>query len=224
MPSDLERWTVLNALFALVSAALSLACADLRPALLVAAGSLAFTYLRSKTTRHGAANAVTASRMALLCLVLGLAPDRGRWVAITACVVWAMDGLDGWVARRFDEASVFGAHFDMESDSYAILLLDLQLVIHHRYAAWVLIAGSLRYLYVLTRFWIGPGRARERRSNVARWVFSLLVASRIVAAWPHVRELATPLLAIATCAVIASFAPDFYVLRGGSRVASEGTG
>jgi len=224
VPTDIERWTLVNAVLALAAAALSVACADLRPALLVAAASLAFTYLRSSTARAGAANAVTASRIALLCLVLGLVPERGRWVAVVAFLVWTLDGLDGWLARRRGETSKFGAHFDMESDSYAVLLLDLQLVIHHGYGAWVLIAGCLRYVYVLTRAWVGPRVVRERRSSSARWIFSLLVVSRVLACWPHVRDVATPLVALATCAVVVSFAPDFYALRVADDIASEGTG
>jgi phosphatidylglycerophosphate synthase len=213
---------VLNALLALAAAALCVALADLRPALLVAAASLAFTYLRSSPALTGAANAVTASRIALLCLVLGLVPERGRWVAIVAFVVWTLDGLDGWLARRRGETSEFGAHFDMESDSYAVLLLDLQLVVHRGYGVWVLIAGGLRYLYVLTRFWLGPRVVRERRSSSARWIFSLMVVSRVVACWPNVRDIAAPLVAIATGAVVVSFAPDFYALRSGQHAASEG--
>jgi phosphatidylglycerophosphate synthase len=224
VPSDIERWMVLNSLLALATAAICVALGDLRPALLVAAASLTFTYVRSSPALTGAANAVTASRIALLCLVLGLVPERGRWVAIVAFAVWTLDGLDGWLARKRGEVSEFGAHFDMESDSYAVLLLDLQLVVHHGYGVWVLIAGGLRYLYVLSRFWIGPRVVRERRSTSARWIFSLLVMSRVIACWPNVRDIAAPLVAIATCAVVVSFAPDFYALRGGHHVAPKGTG
>jgi phosphatidylglycerophosphate synthase len=37
----------------------------------------------------------------------------------------ALDGLDGWLARRFGLASAYGARFDMEVDGFLILVLAL---------------------------------------------------------------------------------------------------
>jgi phosphatidylglycerophosphate synthase len=224
VPSGVERWTVLNAGAALAAAALSLACHDLRPALIVSVSALTWLVLQNvprgvvqRVAGLGVANSVTAARMVLLCSVMACVPERGSWVAAAAFTMFALDGLDGWLAKKLGEASTFGAHFDMETDSHAVLLLDLLLIIHGGYGVWVLVAGAARYVYVLARFLAGPRELKERRSRVGRWVFSLLIVSRIVACVPSFRSLGLPLLALATLAVCASFTPDFLALRPAAR-------
>lgn len=212
LPDRIERWSVCNAVAALAGAALCLVLRDLTPALLVALGSLAAIY-GAAAPSGGVANAITACRIALLCAALAFVPEDGYWVAAAALANFALDGVDGWAARQLDQASAFGARFDMESDSHTVLLLDLQLIVHGGYPGWVLWAGALRYVFVLSRFVVGPRELRERRSNLTRWVFSLVFVSRTLACLPDVRSFALPLLALATLAVTASFAQDFYELR-----------
>ena len=202
-----------NALAALTGALLSLALHDMRPALAVTVGSLCCMYLAAAPSGVVLASAITAGRTAMLCAALAFAPEHGALIAGATLVNFTLDGLDGWVARRFDQVSDFGARFDMESDSHTVLLLDLWLVVQAGFPAWVLIAGVMRYAIVLCRFVAGPRVHKERRSRFSRWVFSLLVVSRAFACLPDVRGLSLPLLALATLAVCVSFAPDFYGLR-----------
>ncbi|HKU44250.1 MAG TPA: CDP-alcohol phosphatidyltransferase family protein [Polyangiales bacterium] len=218
LPDGIERWSVCNALAALAGAGLSVGLRDAKPAVLVAAVALGFAFYRAAPREALIPSAITASRVALLCAALGLAAEREYWVATAALANFALDGLDGWAARQLDQSTAFGARFDMECDSHTVLLLDLHLFLHGGYPAWVLWAGALRYVYVLTRFVVGPRELRERRSNVTRWVFSLVFVSRTFACLPDMHALALPLLALATLAVTASFAPDFYALRSARAV------
>ena len=190
---------------------------DLTPALFVGLSSLAWFCLRAAPSGIGIADAITACRIGILCAALGFIPEHRAWVAGAALLNFALDGVDGWAARKLGQASAFGARFDMESDSHTVLLLDLQLIVHAGYPNWVLCAGVLRYAFVLSRFVVGPGEFRERRSSITRWVFSLVFVSRTFACLSDKRGLALPLLAIATLLVIASFAPDFYGLRSARR-------
>jgi phosphatidylglycerophosphate synthase len=128
--------------------------------------------------RFGFANAVTCIRLLVL-LTLGLPP---RWLVPTCALtitllVLALDLLDGWLARRFADASAFGAHFDMETDALLVLIVTLRLWLGQGYPAWVLISGCLRYAYVLWLWaWPGPAAAREApRSRLGRWAFTLLM-------------------------------------------------
>jgi phosphatidylglycerophosphate synthase len=219
LPDIFERWAVSNAVFALAGAAVCLGLRDLRPALFVGLSSLTWFWLRAAPSGVGIASAITATRTGILVAALGLVPDRGTWIAVAALANFALDGIDGWVARKLGQTSAFGARFDMESDSHTVLWLDLQLVIHSGYPVWVLWAGVLRYAFVLSRFVVDPCEFRERRSNYTRWVFSLVFVSRTFACLPDMREFALPLLAVATLAVSASFAPDFWALRSARRAA-----
>lgn len=102
----------------------------------------------------GIANGATLLRAISVCLVAGtLVLDTMRpqlvWmvVGIAGCNL-LLDGLDGWLARRYGITSAFGARFDMEVDALLIMVLCLFLVVHHHAAAWVLVIGLLRYLFV----------------------------------------------------------------------------
>src|SRR5665213_3451331 len=70
----------------------------------------------------GSANQVTLARGALVALLAGLIGERAdsamaALVTTVAAGIAALDGVDGWLARRTKLASVFGARFDMETDA-----------------------------------------------------------------------------------------------------------
>lgn len=65
----------------------------------------------------GLCNLVTLLRLALMsALVAPLVSGSGaQWgVLMVAAVALALDGVDGWLARRQHLVSQFGARFDME--------------------------------------------------------------------------------------------------------------
>ena len=66
------------------------------------------------------ANFITTFRMLLALIVVGLLfmPSKNVYIfatIMTAIIIW-MDGLDGYVARKFNEASKLGAVLDILSD------------------------------------------------------------------------------------------------------------
>ena len=121
----------------------------------------------------GAANQVTLVRAALVALLFGLAAEAatpaGAWLAVgVALLASALDGVDGWLARRLGLSSAFGARFDMETD--ALLIVALALLVWHfdKAGYWVLLAGLLRYLFILSgallewlRRPLAPSRRRQ---------------------------------------------------------------
>jgi len=101
----------------------------------------------------GLANQVTLLRAALVALLFGLAGETatpaGAWLAAgTALLASALDGVDGWLARRLGLSSAFGARFDMETDALLIVALALLVWQFDKAGYWVLLAGLLRYLFV----------------------------------------------------------------------------
>lgn len=105
--------------------------------------------------RFGPANMVTLSRIVLICLLAALmgaaAPDEDcLWlIAGFATLSLALDGVDGWAARRSGLASRFGARFDMEADAFFVLVLSVLAWQWGKVGAWVLLIGAMRYLYIL---------------------------------------------------------------------------
>jgi phosphatidylglycerophosphate synthase len=108
---------------------------------------------RRGALRFGPANAVTATRSMLVGLVTALtvaalegAASTVLFVTLVACAL-ALDGVDGYVARRTASESELGARFDMEVDAFLLLVLcvyDVRFV-----GWWVLSIGLLRYAFVV---------------------------------------------------------------------------
>lgn len=85
----------------------------------------------------GMANLITLSRLVLLLVVVAIAyrpvSAMQLWIWPILSLVFISDGLDGWVARRRGEESLFGALFDIAVDRIVeltlwIVLADLDLV------------------------------------------------------------------------------------------------
>ena len=103
--------------------------------------------------RFGPANGVTTTRAMLAALAAGVIGQAARvevlWfvIGLTALMA-ALDGVDGWVARRTGMASAYGARFDMETDAVFILVLSILVWQHGKAGAWVMLCGLMRYAFV----------------------------------------------------------------------------
>src|SRR6056297_2121407 len=97
----------------------------------------------------GVCNVVTLGRLVIVAgLVAPLAiAGASAWIVFTlASVALALDGADGWLARRNGRASDFGARFDVEVDSAFALVLSLHAL--DRVGPAVLVLGLARYAFV----------------------------------------------------------------------------
>jgi CDP-diacylglycerol--glycerol-3-phosphate 3-phosphatidyltransferase len=127
------------------------------------------------------ANIITIARLVLLFVVIALI-YVGNVQVITLCIVllaivFASDGLDGWVARRRGSTSQFGAMFDIAGDRVVenalwIVFADLDLI-----GVWVpllvmtrgfLVDGlrAISYSEGMTAF----GDKNMMRSEFTRWL------------------------------------------------------
>jgi phosphatidylglycerophosphate synthase len=141
----------------------------------------------------------------------------GVVVAVLGIAILALDGLDGWLARRGNLTSEFGAHFDMETDALFVLIMTFELWHRHQLGGWILISGLLRYAYVLCLALVPPRGADMPRSRFGRHAFTLLV-SGLCAAFALPNALGAAAAFAGTAAVSASFMRSFYwSYRGGAR-------
>lgn len=136
--------------------------------------------------RFGAANSVTLLRAGLIALLAGLIGytqgDLAKsWIpSFVALIALLLDGLDGWLARRENSASPFGARFDMEIDALFILVLGILVFQTGKVHAWVLLLGAMRYVFASTGFilpWLRkPLPAKKWRQTVCVIQASVLIA------------------------------------------------
>jgi phosphatidylglycerophosphate synthase len=124
-----------------------------------------------RSGRWSAANAVTTTRLALTLGVLALHGYLWHWLSATLLTLaFALDAVDGVLARQNGSASELGATFDMEVD--AVFVVAVGFIIWQRSGGllWALIPGVLRYVYVVCLD-LFPAAAAPRRSQWARAAF-----------------------------------------------------
>lgn len=165
--------------------------------------------------RFGPANTVTLARIVLICLLAALmgtaAPDEDcLWlIAGFATLALALDGVDGWAARRSGLASRFGARFDMEADAFFLLVLSVLAWQWDKVGAWVLLIGAMRYLYVLAGVawpWL---RAPVPDSTARKAVCVIQILALIACLAPPVPHPLTAVLAAGALALLGwSFGRD----------------
>jgi phosphatidylglycerophosphate synthase len=131
----------------------------------------------------------------------------------------ALDGIDGWLARRQRLETAFGARFDMEVDALFILVLAALAVGLGKAGAWVLALGMMRYGFVAASLawpWLAaPLPPSLRRKAVC--VLQIAVLAALLA--PPVAPPVSGALAAAAFAALAwSFAVDVrWLAREGRR-------
>jgi phosphatidylglycerophosphate synthase len=153
-------------------------------------------------------NSVTFARLLVLVSALVFAPTNFAIVVPCALAAWMLDGVDGWLARRRNQATEFGALFDQETDAALVLLLCLALMVTRGFGPWVLIAGLLRYALVLARG-LARGPIAERRSSIARYIFGFSYLSLSFALWPALDAVSFITVPASVALLLYSFAPDF---------------
>jgi phosphatidylglycerophosphate synthase len=214
-PLRLEAWSRVNAVLMLGGFCVVLAIGRPWPASVIAL--LSFGALLAHGRKVWAAqlravlpNAVTALRVLVIAAVgIGLHRAPGLLVAALVLGVFALDAVDGWIARRAGTSSAFGAHFDMEADAFLILALDLELFARGQLGAWVLVPGLLRYSTVLCGAIVAPRAGDMPRSRFGSSACGLLVVGLMVAfVWPN--AWGATAAAAGSALVTWSFARSFY--------------
>ena len=170
--------------------------------------------------RFGAANALTLARSAMVAALAGflLGPVDTVLAGVASLLAFlciALDGVDGWLARRYATASRFGARFDMEVDALLMLVLGLLVVTTGAVGAWILLIGMARYLFVAAGWLLPALRAplpsSERRRAVCVFQGLALVLALVPDLEPFVAGHAA---AAGVMATLWSFGLDIrYLLR-----------
>jgi phosphatidylglycerophosphate synthase len=163
----------------------------------------------------GAANTVTLARSAMVALMAGLAATPGGMQGSSvvlfglAVAVLGLDGLDGWLARRRETVSAFGARFDMEIDALFILVLCATAILAGKVGPWVLAIGLMRYAFIAAGMMVpaltAPLPASQRRKFVCVGQIVILSALMLPAVQP---PWSLPLAMAALLCLAASFLAD----------------
>lgn len=149
----------------------------------------------------GWANRITLFRAVLVITLAGLAAFPDFLAAHiygfigTALFALALDGVDGWVARRTGSTSAFGARFDMELDAFFILMLCGVLVSIDKVGSFVVLIGMARYLFVIAQRAAGWLAADLPESLFRKSVCVWQIATLLVCLLPSIGSALASLLA-----------------------------
>ena len=169
--------------------------------------------------RFGEANQATLLRSGLVCLigstlmVSGQEPDVSWHLAGLIAVALALDGVDGFLARRLNLASDFGARFDMEIDALLLLILSLLVWQTGQAGAWVLAIGLMRYAFVAASWFSEPLTGPLRPSFRRKTVCALQGIALLTCLLPPLDQTVSSVIAsLALAALVLSFGLDIRAL------------
>ena len=165
---------------------------------------------RTERGHLGPADAATLTRAVLVGGLTALVADSISGPApipvmvALATVALALDAVDGRVARRTGTVTPAGARFDMEVDSFLLLVLavyDVRLL-----GSWVLLIGAARYLFVAAT-WRWPWL--DRPAPPRYWAKVVAAIQGIVLTVTMAGLLPTPVLAVAVLAALGLLVESF---------------
>lgn len=156
MTTRMNRWAAIHAVCLLIAVAWALSVRDVRPLLLTAIASflisivLFYPVVKHLRPPGGLPNMITTLRLAAFITCLFFVGSLDPYV-FTACIVVVLiaDGLDGFLARKLGQSTVFGALFDMEVDAFIGCALAVTGYFMFDLSEAVIAAGVLRYIFVL---------------------------------------------------------------------------
>jgi phosphatidylglycerophosphate synthase len=157
----------------------------------------------------GYANQLTALRLALVLTAAALMSDLPKswlWVLLAANV--AVDVVDGFVARRANQVSVFGAVFDREVDAVFVLTAYVYFFAVENLPAVVLLPGLLPYAYRLATGWRVGRAAADHRERFAPFLAGANFAVLLVAIGAPA-ELMPGIVSLSAALVVLSFSMSF---------------
>lgn len=123
----------------------------------------------------GSGNLVTIGRMGLIASILAAVGGTANpWmVVVIASVALALDGVDGFLARRENRVSTFGETLDMEVDSIFTVILGVGALVAGTIGPLVLLLVLPRYLFVAAS-WIAPWLRGSLPESMARKVICVV--------------------------------------------------
>jgi phosphatidylglycerophosphate synthase len=158
----------------------------------------------------GYANLLTLLRYILQLLILAFSDIWPLWsLGLLFIIPVLIDGLDGYLARRLNHTTKFGALFDLETDSLFMTVTAMILYNRHIAGAWLLPAAYMRYFYVLVVAIFRLNGIQEKSTRFGPFIAFIMYVSLII---EFLSRSATSriILISASCLIILSFGYSFF--------------
>jgi len=212
---NVDKWIIIHAFLMLLISIYVLCTACMKGALVVVSLSfIALLYLNRSSFKQfrpygGYANWVSLIRLLLLLVLLvnnQLLSKDMLALGFLGCII--MDGLDGWLARRYQQVSEWGGLFDKEIDSFLVWGISLILYLYWDFANWIIGIGCLHYCYEVILYLLNWQDIKTPKNPIGRYVAAILFAS-LLAPFILPMKIAWPILGFASICIFGSFMVSF---------------
>ena len=208
---SLKQWNIIHSIFILIALAVFHLTGLYWPVAAVAFLSVILLWTTQwYTISHlkpagGYANMLTFLRYILQLLIVVFSNIWPLWsLGLLFSIPVLLDGLDGYLARRFNHVSKFGAMFDLETDSLFITLTGIILYNRHIIGGWILPVAYMRYFYVLLIAILQVNTIQEKRTRFGPFIAFIMFVSLILEFL--FQSLATRIILFAaSCMIVISF-------------------
>jgi phosphatidylglycerophosphate synthase len=157
----------------------------------------------------GYANLITLIRHLLILIIAVLYFTLSvRIIGWLLIIPVLLDGVDGYVARRMNQRTKFGALFDLETDSVFMAVSGLLLYHRHLAGVWLLPAAYLRYFYVIMFSLLHLNNLPEKRTLLGPAIALIMFVS-ILAEYIFQSAFTRYILMAATGLIVLSYGYSF---------------
>jgi phosphatidylglycerophosphate synthase len=122
--------------------------------------------------------------------------------------IFSLDGLDGYLARKFKQVSKFGAYFDMETDAFYVCIFSAILFEKGFVGYWILVPGFMRFFYGTIILLIGRKSKDKIRTKFGPLVAGIFFVS-ILSPFVLSSVFYLPVLIISSALLLLSFGYSF---------------
>tara|TARA_B100000029_G_scaffold499178_1_gene569186 strand:+ start:1307 stop:2020 length:714 start_codon:yes stop_codon:yes gene_type:complete len=148
---------------------------------------LFFLKLKEHTLSYG--SIITFSRTIINIVILSVAIffdnliSSANLIIVLSLISLTLDGVDGYMAKLFNQSSKFGELFDMESDTLLMFILCLSLYLNFNSNIYILLIPVYRYIFIIMQkkiIWCRNNLPDSlRRKFICVAVTLILIASHI---------------------------------------------
>ena len=160
----------------------------------------------------GYANMVTTLRLLIILSTLVFSTHLSPLeIALLLLLAILMDGLDGFLARRFQQTSLFGERLDMETDAFLVAAVSIYHATHGLAPQWIIVPGLMRYFFGLAVLFFKSG-GKEMTSKRFRATIAVIFFGSLLTPFVIPRPLSDWVVQIAGGLILLSFGLSFFAL------------
>lgn len=168
--------------------------------------------LQNRIPLGGWANVVTLVRLSgVFWIAFNYNSIDDFLLGMVAVIIISMDGLDGYLARKQNTSSEFGAHLDMETDAFFVAMMSYLIFLKNEDFLVFLIPGLMRYIYLVSVHTLGLYGKNESLHDYSKW-FAVAYFIAVITAFLLPTSISYVLMSVAGLGIIYSFGYSFVKL------------